>query len=291
MMNKPVETLAPGSTIVSQTTVTSQPTGVYEYGNSTAGKGLGIFSQAVGSLAGVGLGLGSLLLIIGSAIMLSDRRNYGNFYSNDYRSAGGLFLAAFILWFLSSLFSFCGIARLFKKDTRNGYQGANAVHSLLWFLGTLCLIVGAGLWLDKNFDEGSQRYAGEILWIVGSALLLLAFLTRNIGTHADSISTARDQTFLPTAQANVPGSTYAGNQFDRFTKPLHLGGVWGNALASALYLIGSGVFLLGAIHWHMRMRQSDIDSLYQHQDIASVLWIVAGGIFFLGSLAHCAARR
>ena len=266
--NKPV----PGEAVITQTTVTTQAAPAVVH--TTANKGFGIFSTIFGIIAGLGMWLGSVLILTAMALLLRDVNYY-------YRDIGGLLVAGFSLWFLASLFSwipnFCG----FGRTTRSGYHIFNFFANMIGLVAFATFIAGAACWLAVS---GQARYAGEILWIIASGLWLGSILLRDMGLRFDGMTTYKNYPVLPNTVADSTTKKSLG---------AHISSIWTNALATDLYLVASVLFLIGSIMFFCRGRNSGIDAYTsnQFQIAAGVMWIVGAGIVFFAALLHCVARR
>jgi hypothetical protein len=259
--------------VVTETTITQTnmaPTTVVQ----SYGKVLNLLA----ALTGVALFVGAALMLVGAALAIADP-----FF--HYTAIGVLFVVGFGVWCLASLLGLGSSGGLFKKELRNGYMAANLVSNLAFLAGSVCLVLFAAFWLTNNLNV---RYAGEILGIIGSALVLLAFAWRNYGAVMDGISAYRNP-LLPTT-ATTTGYN-ANNTAHYAPSKMHLLGIHANGWASPLYVIASTLLLLGSIMWFTRGRNGTSDIGNTYQNLASIFWVVSGGIFIIGSIAHCISRR
>jgi hypothetical protein len=259
----------PGETVVTQTTVTQQgAVGEYPVKQN-------IFASVFAVLAAVGMWLGAVLILTAMALLLRDA-------SYHYRSIGGLLIAGFSLWFISAVLNNISPLGYFNKGARNqvGYHIFNFIASMLAWIAFALFIAGAGCWLSQS---GDARYAGEILWVIAGSLWLASLLLRDMGVRYDAMNTYK----------NYPVGN--NNNDTQYKKNLgaHISSIWGNALATDLYLISSVLFLLGAIMFVARGRNSTFDGYTsnQFQTAAGCMWIVGSGIVLLASIAHCVSRR
>jgi hypothetical protein len=260
---------APGE-VITQTTVTT--TGANNY--AAPSKGFNVFASIFGVLAGVGFFCGAVLILTAMALLLRDSTAY-------YTQIGGLLVAGFSLWFLASLLNWIPNFGGFSKTNRSGYHIFNVFANLLSLIGFALLIAGAGCWLSSNLNS---RYAGEILWIIGSSFWLVSLLLRDMGIRYDTMNTYKNYPVLPTTNNNNQQKSQLG---------AHISSVWSNALATDLYLISSVLLLLGSIMFLARGRNAGINGYTsdQFQVAAGVMWIVAAAIIILASIAHCVSRR
>jgi heme/copper-type cytochrome/quinol oxidase subunit 2 len=100
--------------------------------------------------------------------------------------------------------------------------------------------------------------------------------------------TYKDYPILPTtATVNNADNNVAKARGARISS------LWGNAIATDLYLVSSVLFLLGAIFWVCRENNYNINGYTagKFENAASILWIVGSSIIFFAALAHCVARR
>jgi hypothetical protein len=220
---------------------------------------------------------GAALILTGMALVLRDV----NFY---YTTIGGLFIAGFSLWFLAALFNWVPNFGGFSKrsgpgNTRSGYHIFNIFANALAWIGFAVLIAGSGCFLSSF---GNPRYAGEILWIIGSGIWLGSMLLRDLGLRYDAMNTYKN--YAP-ATVNDPNAKKGIGA--------HLSSVWSNAFATDLYLVAATLLTVGAILWAVRGRSFDRDvyTATTFQTAAAILWIVSAGIVIFASIAHCIARR
>jgi hypothetical protein len=270
--------MVPGETVVTQTTVTQTlaPAFVPE------SKGFAIFSSVFGALSALGWWLGSVLNLTAMALALRD----SSFY---YTPIGGLLVAGFSLWFIASLLNwvpnFGGFAKVGPNGARDGYHIFNLFANLLAAISMALFITGAACWLS-GFNN--VRYHGTIVWIVAASLWLISLIIRDMGLRYDAMRTYRDYPILPTtATANNTDNNVAKARGARISS------LWGNAIATDLYLVSSVLFLLGAIFWVCRENNYNINGYTagKFENAASILWIVGSSMVFFAALAHCVARR
>ncbi len=266
--NKPV----PGETaVVTQTTVNTQAAPIV---GTAPTKGFSIFSTVFGIIAGLGMWLGSCLVLTAMALLLRDSSRY-------YTDIGGLLIAGFSLWFLAALFNWVPNFGGFSKQNRSGYHIFNFFANILAVLAFAVFIAGAGCWLSAF---GQPRYAGEILWIIASGMWLASLLLRDMGVRYDAMDTYKQYPVLPNTVATTETKKGLAG---------HLSSMWSNALATDLYIISAVLFLIGSIMFLSRGRNIGINEFTsnQFQIAAGCMWIVGAGIVFFASLLHCVARR
>jgi hypothetical protein len=262
----------PGEAVVTQTTVTQTTQGaVAEYPVKQ-----NIFASIFGILAAVAMFLGAVLILAAAALILRDS-------SYHYTSIGGLLIAGFSLWFIAAVLNNVSPLGYFNKGARNqaGYHIFNFIASVLAWVAFALFIAGAACWLSQY---GNPRYAGEILWVIAGSLWLVSLLVRDMGVRYDAMNTYKNYPVLPNT---VNDTQYKKNL------GAHISSIWGNALATDLYLISSVLFLLGAIMFVARGRNYGINdyTARQFEIAAGCMWIVGAGIVLFASLAHCVARR
>ncbi len=269
--------LSPGANVITQTTITqtAAPAIVPE------SKGFQAFSSTFGALSGLGWWLGSCLTLTAMALALRD----SSFY---YTQIGGLLVAGFSLWFIASLLNwvpnFGGFAKTGPNGARDGYHIFNIFANLLIAAGMILLIAGAGCWLS-GFNQ--PRYSGTILWIIGSGLWLGGLLIRDFGLRYDAMRTYKDYPVVANA-TNDPNYNTLRKQRGGMISSL-----WGNALATDMYLIAATLFVVGSIFWLARNNNYELNGYTagKFENAASILWIVGSGIVFFAAIAHCVARR
>jgi hypothetical protein len=257
---------SPGA-VVTQTVITTQPTGTVHRAEN---KGLAIFSTIMSVLAGCGMWIGAVLVIIAMGLLL------GDFFAN-YRAVGGLLIAAFSLWFLSSFCLWAPSFSGFGKTTRSGYHIANFFAKLLEICAFALFLAGAACLLS---DFLYPRYAGPILWIIAGSLWLGALLIRDMGVRFDAMNTYKN---YPAATTDTTDKWYR----------LHVSSIWSNSLANDLYLIAATLFLLGAIMFVCSNTNAGIESYTsrEFQVAGAIMWIVGASLILLASIAQCIARR
>jgi len=160
----------------------------------------------------------------------------------------------------------------------------NFFANILSLIGFALMIAGAACWLSAYY---SPRYAGEILWIIGSSFWLASLILRDMGIRYDAMNTYKAYPILPTQNANNVDSSVKRGLAD------HLSSVWSNSLATDLYIIAATLFLLGSIMFDVRGRNIGYNEYTsnQFQIAAGCLWIVGACIVFFASILHCVARR
>jgi len=266
-LTKPV----PGEAVITQTVITQQPA----VAAAPVNKGYEIISGIFSVLAGVGMWLGSVLILTAMALTLRDSGRY-------YNDIGGLLVAGFALWFLASFTSWLGNFSGFAPSTFTGYHAFNFFFST-WFgwMGFALFLAGAACWLSE-FEN--PRAAGEILWVIAGSLWLGSMLLRDMGVRYDTMNTYKKYPYQDPNIATDPNRTY---------KAAHISSIWSNALATDMYLVASVLFLIGSIMFLVRGRNFDIN-LYtsgQFQTAGAIMWLVGSCIVFFFSIAQCVSRR
>ena len=263
----------PGETVVTQTTVTQQTLAPVA---APVNKGFEIFSTVFAVLAGLGMWLGSVLVLTAMALLL---QNSGFYYTH----IGGLLVAGFSLWFIASLLNWVPNFAGFGKSTRSGYHIVNVFANFLAACGFALLIAGAACWLSTMTNP---RIAGPILWIIGSGLWLASMLIRDMGIRYDAMNTYKNYPVLPT-------TVNANETNNKSALGAHISSVWGNALATDLYIISAVLLLVGSIFFVARNNNFSVDGYAAtiFEQTAGILWIVSAVLVFFASMAHCVARR
>jgi len=273
MVTKPI----PGETVVTETTITQ----TQNYASPVVNKGFDIFSTVFSLIAAFGYFCGAALLLTAMALVLRD-------VDYHYTSIGGLMIAGFSLWFLSALINwvpnFGGFARVGPGGTRSAYHIFNIFANALSWIGFALLIAGAACWLSAF---GNPRYAGEILFVIGSSIWLAGMILRDLGLRYDAMQTYKN---YPAANnVNAPAMDAEAKR----GLGAHISSLWGNALATDLYLIAATLFVVGSALFIARGRNFDRDfnTAQTFQTAWATVWLVASGLVLFAAIAHCVARR
>jgi hypothetical protein len=226
--------------------------------------------------------VGAFLIFAGAACVLSGSALLLRDWSYYYNTIGILLLIGFSAWTGASIFNFIGSFRS-GNSPQDRYIWINLVSSVIFFLAGLNLILGAAFWLTSNDD---LRYAGRILWVVAGGLTLGAFFTRVLGAFWDATDLYRHKTYLPAETA--PLRANEGTVLDFEPTDSHKAAIWGNAMASTIYLVAAATFWIGTIAMYMMYPHTEKDGL---EDLTGALWVASAGLMIFGGICHMVARK
>jgi hypothetical protein len=122
--------------------------------------------------APAGFWLGSLLILIGSALQLGRQTRAGFFFTGGLYTAGTiLYIIAFAIWTVGSLVHLvAAMGEAAMVRTTVGTPGIGRLLVLSAFfqlIGAILLLIGACIFLAANSDNFKDASAGAILWLEG----------------------------------------------------------------------------------------------------------------------------
>jgi hypothetical protein len=244
----------------------------YETGSDKVTHAMHIVTGVAATMIFAGAGC----VLAGSSLLLKD-------WSYYYNTIGILFLIGFSAWTLGSLFSFIGSFRS-NNNTADRYIWTNIFSSIMFFLAGVTLILGAAFWLTSNDD---LRYTGRILWIVGGGLTLGSFFIRILGVFWDATDLYRHETYIPSNE-KIPLRAREGVVIDFKPTESHKAAIWGNAIASSIYLVSATTFWIGTVCMFLMWPYLEKNGI---EYLTGCLWIAAGGMMLFGAIAHVVGRK
>ncbi|KAL0483501.1 hypothetical protein AKO1_014504 [Acrasis kona] len=128
-------------------------------------------TQVLSALMGVSMLLGSIFLLIGSAIALS-----------NLWLGGCFFITTFSLYTTAAVFGAASTIGIVSKTSRSSYQVINGLANILVAAGSIVNIIGSGLWFIGSVKTHS---ASGTHFIVGSSLTFVGFCFRNYAAVND----------------------------------------------------------------------------------------------------------
>ncbi|KAL0484024.1 NAD/NADP-dependent betaine aldehyde dehydrogenase [Acrasis kona] len=265
-MNTKYYDVAPGSV-----TVTQPVSRVVEY--EIGGDKITRIMHIITSASAILMFSGAAMVLSGAAMFLKDRDYFHN-------TIGIVMTIGFGLWILSSLLSFAGSFRRYNK--KDGYVWSNIISSFLLLLASVVLVIGAAFWLCNM----NLQYTGRIMWIIGGGLLTVSLFIRLLGVFWDATDLYRHETYLPSE--SLPLRRNEGALVDFKPTKSHKTAIWGNVLASTLYLAGATTFWVATYAMRMLWPTNQKDG-FEH--FTGILWIISMGLFIAGSIAHFIARK
>ncbi|KAL0481281.1 hypothetical protein AKO1_012785 [Acrasis kona] len=235
-------------------------------------RGAYLTAQAMSATSGFLIFLGGVTLLVGSCISLN-----GDFYI----TSGVLWIIGYSLFALAAIFGALTGLGLANKYSRSPLQLIHIFGNMIFFSGSIVMIVGTSLWF-----AGVQRFftynSATILWVIGSSLNLLYFAVRNYGSVLDSL-------FLYHSYCKNVDPDNKQDVISQEVSPTdHIVGIYVNGIVSIAYTVASVLLLIGSISWLSFLRNAETEHFRTQ---AGVLWVVSDSIFLFGGLLQMIARR
>jgi hypothetical protein len=222
------------------------------------------FSTLSSILSGTCMWIGAVLILTASALIIQDADYY-------YTAIGVVLVIGFSFWFVAAVANWLPSFGGFGKRSRSGYHIINFFGACLAWISFAMLIAGAACWLSPSAES---RSAGFTVWIISSCIWITSVLTRDMGVHWDGMNTFKNYPIIPTNRPDNASMNALG---------LHLSSLWGNAIATDLYMITAMSFLIGSALFRVDSRQFQV--------AAAWLWLGGSIVTLFSAIAQCVARK
>ena len=221
----------------------------YNAHQTTLNRIYAVFSYVSQFLTEISLIPTAITLIIGSGFLIADL----------YAPAAALWVASYSIWVghpLGLLLS--SLPPLFVIRTLNSLF--YAIFAVLYFTSLVLLIVGASLYIGPAAGVDGTKNAGSILYIIGSAFYLAAFIVRQADIYYELINIRE--------KAEVKRLEKKKRRVREVRK-------WGDGFQATSGVIIGLLLLTGSVL---------ISGWLDHggEIMGAILWIIAGVVLFIG---------